>query len=300
MSWSERLMARLDERATVVQTARGAVQFARSGAGPMVLALHGGPGGFDQGLAAAWHLEGGGCEVLALSRPGYLRTPLASGRSPAEQADLCAALLDELQIERVAILGYSSGGPSAVQFAARHPERTRALFLDAAVLKPFRVPLGPVSRAVYQNGLMVWASYQLSSRWPGMLTSMMVGGMSTGLSKAQRRAAVEWINSDPVRLRSMQVQWTSIAPHRYRKVGWANDQANEALVGSLPLVEVTAPTIVAHGVNDRVIAVDGAIAAASKVSGAELMLVEEGHHAVSLSRNYAAVAARQLELMRGG
>jgi len=300
MSWSDRVMAALDERATVVETARGAVQFGRSGEGPQVLALHGGPGGFDQGLAAAWHLEAGGCEVLAPSRPGYLRTPIASGGSPAEQADLYAALLDELQIERVAVLGYSSGGPSAVQFAARHPERTRALFLDAAVLKPFHVPLSAVKRAVYENGMVVWASYQFSSRWPRRLTSMMVNGMSTGLSKEQRRAAVEWINSDPVRVRSMQAQWASIAPRRYRKDGWANDQANEALVGSLPFAEISAPTVVAHGVNDGVIAVETAIEAASEIAGAELMLVEEGHHAVSLNRNYGVVAARQLELVREG
>lgn len=292
-------MARLDEQATVVATARGAVQFARAGVGPTVLALHGGPGGFDQGLASAWHLEAGGCEVLAPSRPGYLRTPLASGRLPEEQADLYAALLDELGIERVAVLAYSSGGPSAVQFAARHPDRTRALFLDAAVLQGFEPPLSAARRAVYENGLMVWASYQFSSRWPKVLTSMMVGGMSVGLSKEQRRAATEWINSDPARLRSMQTQWASIAPRGYRKDGWANDQANATQLPSLPFAEVRAPTVVAHGVNDGVIPVERARDAAAQIAGAELMLVEEGHHAVSLSRNYAAVAARQLELVRG-
>ena len=93
----------------------------------------------------------------------------------------------------------------------------------------------------------------------------------------------------------MQAQWASVAPRKYRKEGWANDQANE-LSGSQPLDEVAAPTIVAHGVNDGVVAVEAAIEAASKIPNAELMLVEEGHHAVSLCRNYGAVAARQLEL----
>jgi pimeloyl-ACP methyl ester carboxylesterase len=113
MSWSDRLMGALDERATMVYTSRGDVQVAREGQGPPVLVVHGGQG-FDIGLAWCRNLLDGGCEVLAPSRPGYLRTPLESGRTPQDQADLYAAMLDTLDIERVAVLGFSSGGPSAV------------------------------------------------------------------------------------------------------------------------------------------------------------------------------------------
>ena len=101
-------MRSLDERATVLDTPRGPAQVARAGQGPAVLIAHGGPGGFDQGLAFYQHLRDGGCQLLAVSRPGYLRTPLDSGRRPEEQADLYAAILDALDIERAAIVGHSS------------------------------------------------------------------------------------------------------------------------------------------------------------------------------------------------
>ena len=39
--------------------------------------------------------------------------------------------------------------------------------------------------------------------------------------------------------------------------------------------------------------------AADQIAGAELMFVEEGHHALSLSRNYEPVARRELELAFG-
>ncbi len=94
--WSEHLLTLLDERATMLETERGPIQLGREGDGPKVMPIHGSPGGFDQGLVWAKHLKDGGCELIAPSRPGHLRTPLDSGRSPALQADLFAAMLDVL------------------------------------------------------------------------------------------------------------------------------------------------------------------------------------------------------------
>ncbi len=61
----------------------------------MVLSVHGTPGGYDQRLGMD------GFRILAPSRPGYLRTPIDAGRTPREQADVYAALLDALSIDEV-------------------------------------------------------------------------------------------------------------------------------------------------------------------------------------------------------
>lgn len=299
MTWSNRLMASLDERATVHQTARGDVQLAREGQGPAVLVSHGGPGGFDLGLAWAQHLRDGGCELLAPSRPGYLRTPLQSGRSPESQADLYAAILDTLHIERAAIIGFSSGGPSAVQFAARHPHRTTALILEAAILLPFTPPISALERATIESSLLVWISYQIASRWPDLMTRFAIDGMSDGLSKEQQRAAIDWITSDPTRLQRFQDVAACTAPQSYRKPGWTNDKANEASLAPLPFTAITTPTLIAHGANEGIVPVDHATNAAGQIAGAELTLVEDGHHALPLSSNHGPVAQRQLELARG-
>ena len=296
MSWSDKLMASLDERAIALQTERGDVQLAREGQGPPVLAAHGGPGGFDQGLAYCRHLLDGGCELLAPSRPGYLRTPLQSGRSPESQADLYAAILDTVHIERAAILGVSSGAPSAVYFAARHPERTTALFLDSAILLPFEPPIGALRRATIESSFVVWLSCQMASRKPELIAPFAVNGMSRGLSKPKRTAAASWITSDQARLQSMQEQFASIAPQKYRKPGWSNDQANERNLAPLPFTDVAAPTLIAHGANDAIVPPEHATNAADTIEGAELILVEDGHHLLSAAPNYGPVAERQLEL----
>ena len=116
--------AELAAVSSVVETSSGPMEYRAGGAGERVLLfVHGTPGGHDQGGAAGELAAANGWRFLAPSRPGYLRTPLATGRTPVEQADAYAALLDALDIRRVAILGVSGGGPSALEFAARHPER---------------------------------------------------------------------------------------------------------------------------------------------------------------------------------
>lgn len=296
MSWSEDVMASLDARASVLPTSRGDVQVGREGRGPPVLAIHGGPGGFDQALAWCRHLSEGGCEVLAPSRPGYLRTPLQSGSTPESQADLYAAMLDALDIERAAVLAFSSGGPSAVHFAARHPNRTSALFLDTAILLPFTPPINAMQRATFESAFFVWLSHKLVTRRPHWMARLMIAGVSSAPGKQERRADAAWIKSDPARLRSMQEQFASIAPKKHRQAGWINDKANECALAPLPFGAISAPTLIAHGGNDAIVPIDHATAAAAAIRGAELLVVAGGHHILSISRNYHPVAQRQLEL----
>jgi len=294
--WADRLMSSLDERAFMIETALGPIQVAREGAGPSVLSIHGSPGGFDQALIWARHLRNGGCQLVAPSRPGYLRTPLDSGRKPSEQADLYASMLDALHIDKVTILGISSGGPSAVHFAARHPNRTKALLLDAAVLLPISPASSAIERAVFESGVGVWLSCQVARRWPRLTTASVVDALSAGLSRDRKRDAVEWITSSPARLDCVVELPTSLAPRRFREPGQRNDESNEINLDPLPFAKVTVPTLVAQGENDAFPLIDHATSAACKISDAELMLVEEGHHGLPWCRQIDVVARRQLEL----
>lgn len=113
----------------VAQTPSGPIEYAQVGEGPPILLVHGAGGGYDQGLDLGMPLARSGFRVIAMSRFGYLRTPLPVDAAAAAQADAHAALLDALRIGRAAIMGVSAGGPSAMQFALRHPDRCSALVL---------------------------------------------------------------------------------------------------------------------------------------------------------------------------
>jgi pimeloyl-ACP methyl ester carboxylesterase len=205
-------------------------------------------------------------------------------------------MLDALHIDKVTVLGISSGGPSAVHFAARHPSRTNALLLDAAVLLPIAPASNEIERAIFESGTGIWLSCQMAKRWPKLTAALVVDTLSAGLVKDRKRDAVDWITSDPARLHNIVDLPTSLAPRRFRETGQRNDESNETNLDPLPFAEITAPTLIAQGTNDVFPLIDHATNAADKMPGAELMLVEEGHHGLPWCRHIGAVVQRQLEL----
>lgn len=133
--WKEirRARARVATGSKLLQTRFGPIEYAEAGnpKGPPVLVIHGAGGGFDQGLDIAAGMTNG-FRVIAVSRFGYLRTPLPKDASPEAQADAHVAVLDALHIPRCAVFGVSAGGPSAMQLALRYPDRVTALVLMVA------------------------------------------------------------------------------------------------------------------------------------------------------------------------
>jgi 2-hydroxy-6-oxonona-2,4-dienedioate hydrolase len=121
--------ARAMQGSVMVATNCGPIEYQEAGQGVPLLIIHGSGGGHDQGMLFARSFVQKGVRVIAMSRFGYLRTPLPADASPAAQADAHACLLDALGIRQAAIVGASAGAPTATQMAIRHPDRVNALVL---------------------------------------------------------------------------------------------------------------------------------------------------------------------------
>src|SRR5688572_20251002 len=100
VGWRRRILTQVLGGSQIAETSRGPVEFARVGTGPVILQVHGGATGCDQTLALSWDVQQAGYAVLTPSRPGYLRTPLATGATPEQAADALASLLDVLGIDQ--------------------------------------------------------------------------------------------------------------------------------------------------------------------------------------------------------
>lgn len=264
--------------ARTVLTARGPVEASVRGSGPPVVVLHGSPGGIDQAELIGEFLLDNGFSVVALSRPGYGGTPMLTGlESPAGQADLVAALLDALGIGRTAVFAWSGGGPAAVELAARHPERVRALVLFAPVTRSVHWRLSTVDHLLFGT----WAGrcfLRLSVRLaPGWVVDSAIDSAGT-LSGADRRERVAEVLADPARRALVLAMAERAGAEVDRRRGLVADQESCEHLDDLPFESVDAPTLIVQGDADREVPVADAEHAAGLIPDARLLLMPGGTH----------------------
>jgi pimeloyl-ACP methyl ester carboxylesterase len=278
----------------ITQTARGAIEHTDEGDGSALLALHGGMGGVDQSwiLSRALLGEAQGWRRVAVSRPGYLGTPLAMGRTPEEQADAYAALLDGLRVERAVVAAVSAGGPSAISFALRYPERCRGLILVSTPTGA--MPADP--RMMERLGKM-----ERIARVPGL--ERVMGWLGTRSSKAGLRSV-----RDPELLaRTMRdaeagplmraLQGSVFDRLGGRIEGTRNDTVQLAEMASLPLGRLDLPVLAVHGTADRAVSFEQAERLQREVPEARLLRIEGGEH-VALLTHLSQVRAAAREFLR--
>ncbi|BCY13358.1 4,5:9,10-diseco-3-hydroxy-5,9,17-trioxoandrosta-1(10),2-diene-4-oate hydrolase [Actinoplanes sp. L3-i22] len=103
-----------------------------TGARPVVLLHGGGPGASAMSnFARTIPVFAKTFDTLAVDQPGYGGSELGelTGQYFTHSADALAALLDELGLDRVDLIGNSLGGGTAVRFALNHPSRAGRLLL---------------------------------------------------------------------------------------------------------------------------------------------------------------------------
>jgi 2-hydroxy-6-oxonona-2,4-dienedioate hydrolase len=265
---------RVSTGSQVAQTPCGPIEYAVVGEGPPVLIVHGAGGGFDQGLGFAEPLAARGFRVIAMSRFGYLRTPLPSNASATAQADAHACLLDVLNIRRAAIVGASAGAPSSVQFALRHPQRCAALVLLVPALYVPRAAGAPSVQApagteflfetVLKSDFLFWAAIKLAR------STMIRAILATPPAVVESADAGE-------QARVAQIL-DSILPVSPRRLGLLNDAAVTSSLQRYELERITAPALAISVADDLYGTFESARYTAQNVAGARFVGYPSGGH----------------------
>lgn len=265
---------RISVGSQIVETPCGPIEYAVVGDGPPVLVVHGAGGGYDQSMDASKALVQSGFRVIAMSRFGYLRTPLPADASAAAQADAHACLIDALNIQRVAVVGVSAGAPSSMQFALLHPERIAALVLlvPAAYVPrpggapPMRTPPGTefLFDTALQSDFLFWAAPRLARQT--VIRAIL----------ATPPAVVENASADE-RARVAQVL-DHILPVSPRRLGLLNDAAVTSTLTRYELEQIAVPTLILSVADDLFGTFDGARYSAEHIPRARFIGYPSGGH----------------------
>ncbi len=250
----------------LINTPHGLIEYAEVGEGYPVLVSHGGLMGYDQIESVRQMLGNESFRLIVPSRFGYLRTPLQPDASVAAQADDFADLLDALNVSKVIMMGFSFGGPSAVQFALRYPNRTSALVMSSAVshnTPPLDLTNQIMQQVILRSDLAGWVfSDSLRSQFLALI------GVSPQVQANLTSAENQYVDD---MLRIMQ-------PMSARQAGMYNDRIIGQSDINLPLENVRTPTLVFHAKDDGLVNFEYGQYTAQHIPNAKFVSFETGGH----------------------
>jgi pimeloyl-ACP methyl ester carboxylesterase len=214
-----------------------------------------------------------GFRAIAVSRFGYLRTPMPPDASPAAQADAHACLLDALGLERVAVIGASAGAPSTLEFAIRHPERVSHLvLLVPAVFMPRADGAGaevpPGLELIFATALRwdfpYWAASRVARR--SLIRTMLATppDLLDGVSDGERARVDAMVDS--------------VLPVSARRAGLLNDGRTTSHSKPSGLRHIRAPTLVVSAADDSFGTFERGRYTAAEIDGARFAGFADGGH----------------------
>lgn len=251
---------------TTITTTYGKLTYAQRGDGGIpVLVAHGTDGGYDQALISAKVFDSR-YRVICPSRFGYPGSDMPEHATPEAQADAYRQLLDKLGISKVYILGTSAGGPPALQFALKYPERTAGIILLSTGMPVRGNTVGNVPTFVFNNFTM----------WLGADVFQSIALQQLGISRSDynRATAAEKQNINEF--------LTTMLPMSERKQGFINDMSSNYDMGlhydDYPLENITAPVLVIHAKDDTIAKYSDVETAQNRFSNATWAIFDRGGH----------------------
>ena len=263
-----RAYARVQGKSTVIPSPYGDIEYTAGGSGPPVLVIHGSGGGYDQGELIAQAVLDEQFHWIAPSRFGYLDSTFHEGATWDNQAHAYAYLLDQLGVEKVAVVVLSQGGPSALLFAGLYPERVSSLTLISAGVASSTTQdqaqaneKGGMWVTIFKYDPLYWAITKLFNK---QLMELMGANEAViaGLTPQQREMTEQIID-----------YMNPVSP---RSAGAAFD--NQATMPNERIAAIQAPTLIFHATDDTLQLYHNAEFAAATIPGARLVRFERGGH----------------------
>jgi len=261
----------------IIQTKRGLVEYRTEGNGPVILVLNGGHTNCMSPFEHEDFFLENGYRLLIPSRPGYGKTPSASGKKAEEFAYTITSLLDVLKIDKVIVIGISAGGRTALHFAKNHPNRLTKLILESAVICETWPDLGTNIGSLFifnrVSERMTWAAFRLLGQ---IAPNFALKLMMKALSSLDSQEVLDCWNE-----KERQSVLEFLLGSRSGS-GFIHDIKHTFEFDKLNLI--TVPTLIIASSNDKSVSPQNSIKAAQQINGAELMMIPAESHLIWFSK----------------
>ena len=264
----------------MIQTPYGDIEYRLEGTGSRTaLLLYGGHTSAGTRLGEDYFLERG-YRVLAVSRPGYGRTPLSTGPTPDRFADALSEMLKLLGISSVLVVGISAGGRSAIRFAARHANMTDKLILQSSI------SFAP---------------------WPGRTTRILsYGAFNSFTERYTWRIVRYWLRKKPSSaIRAMIASLTTLDPYKvasslnykhrheltylFAHMSSGRGFLNDLKTSDNDAADVAVPTLIIHSQHDKAVPLSHPRLLARQINGSKLYLSQAESHLLWFSSHYEEI-----------
>jgi pimeloyl-ACP methyl ester carboxylesterase len=254
---------------SIIETAKGKIEYYLRGQGTPILFVHGGHVNcretvFQKGLDPDKFC------FITPSRPGYGRTPLTDlNKTPKETADLFIALLDQLKLHKVIVIGISAGGLTALEIAANYAERVESLVLMSALTKKWfdktdKVYIGGKKLFAPRIEGLTWSFYRISLKlFPKVMTTIMFKELSN-------YRPVEFTVNELKELKQITMNMRS-------GYGFHNDL--DQTIEQEILSRIECPTLILHSENDNAVDYSHSLNAKNNIKNSKLLVFKNrwGH-----------------------
>jgi pimeloyl-ACP methyl ester carboxylesterase len=273
--------SRVMEVGEVIETTMGKIHYKLIGEGPVLFFMHGGPGGIDQAFLID-DIVHEGYSILSVSRPGYLRTPFVP-LSYEDQVDQYVELLDKLAIEKVVVMGYSAGGPLALNFANKYPERTHALVMEAGVSTVYKIP-GEAPDSFWMKlftsdkiqDFLSWITV-IVIRIAFKMTFKSMISLETSLDKEGIKEFTTLVSNDKERRSWIMEFVKTTVPMSIRKLGLNHDIELLTSIEKIPIDNINVKSLLIYSKEDNDVKWLNAEYLETNLKDFELMVTHGGH-----------------------
>jgi pimeloyl-ACP methyl ester carboxylesterase len=206
--------------------------------------------------------------VVAYDRPafGLTERPMKwegeSPYGPQAQVDLVIGLMDKLNIKKAILVGNSAGGTVSMQVALQHPERVQALILvDAAVYAGGGAPfwVRPILNTPQMNHLGPLVARQLQAQGVEFIKTA-------------------WHDPSKITPDIFDGYQKPLQIENWDKALWQLTVASKESGIVARLDEITMPTLVITGDDDRIVPTEQSLRLADELPNAELKVIAQSGH----------------------